>query len=52
MITIKKIDTIEGVKDLIFEQTYNAAIDRTRSSYFYRGRQLLILLQIGKLENG
>ena len=37
MITVKYIDTIEGIKDLIFEQTYNAAIDRTRSSYFYRG---------------
>ncbi len=37
MITVKHIDTIEGIKDLIFEQTYNAAIDRTRSSYFYRG---------------
>lgn len=37
MITEIRIDTIDGVKDLIFEQTYNAAIDRTRSSYFYRG---------------
>ena len=37
MITVKRIDTIDGIKDLIFEQTYNAAIDRTRSSYFYRG---------------
>ena len=37
MITVKRIDTIEGIKDLIFEQTYNADIDRTRSSYFYRG---------------
>lgn len=37
MITVKHIDTIDGIKDLIFEQTYNAAIDRTRSSYFYRG---------------
>ena len=35
MITVKYIDTIDGIKDLIFEQTYNAAIDRTRSSYFY-----------------
>lgn len=37
MITVKRIDTIEGIKDLIFEQTYNAEIDRTRSSYLYRG---------------
>ena len=37
MITVKRIDTIEGIKDLIFEQTYNADIDRTRSSYFYHG---------------
>ena len=37
MITVKHIDTIDGIKDLIFEQTYNATIDRTRSSYFYRG---------------
>ena len=37
MITIKRIDTIDRIKDLIFEQTYNDAIDRTRSSYFYRG---------------
>ncbi len=37
MITVKYIDTIDGIKDLIFEQTYNATIDRTRSSYFYRG---------------
>ena len=37
MITVKHIDTIDGIKDLIFEQTYNADIDRTRSSYCYRG---------------
>jgi hypothetical protein len=37
VITVKKIDTIDGIKDLVFEQTYNADIDRTRSSYFYRG---------------
>ena len=37
MITVKHIDTIDGIKDLIFEQTYNAEIDRTRSSYCYRG---------------
>ena len=37
MITVKYINTIDGIKDLIFEQTYNEAIDRTRSSYFYRG---------------
>jgi len=37
MITVKHIATIDGIQDLIFEQTYNAAIDRTRSSYFYRG---------------
>ena len=32
MITVKRIDSIYGIKDLIFEQTYNADIDRTRSS--------------------
>ena len=37
MITVKHIDSIDGIKDLIFEQTYNADIDRTRSSYCYRG---------------
>lgn len=37
MITVKHISTIDGIKDLIFEQTYNATIDRTRSSYLYRG---------------
>ena len=37
MITVKYIDTIDGIKDLIFEQTYNASIGRTRSPYFYRG---------------
>jgi hypothetical protein len=37
MITVKHIDTIDGIKDLIFEQTYNPKIDRTRSSYCYRG---------------
>ena len=37
MITEKRIETIDGIKDLIFEQTYNSTIDRTRSSYFYRG---------------
>lgn len=37
MITVKHIDTIDGIKDLIFEQTYNPDIDRTRSSYCYRG---------------
>ena len=37
MITVHHIYTIDGIKDLIFEQTYNPAIDRTRSSYFYRG---------------
>ena len=37
MITVKHIDTIDGIKDLIFEQTYNPEIDRTRSSYCYRG---------------
>lgn len=37
MITVKRIDSIDGLKDLIFEQTYNADIDRTRSSYCYRG---------------
>ena len=37
MITVKYIDTIGGIKDLIFEQTYNASIGRTRSPYFYRG---------------
>ena len=28
MITEKRIDTIDGIKDLIFEQTYNSSIDR------------------------
>jgi len=37
MITVEYINTIDGIKDLIFEQTYNSTIDRTRSSYFYRG---------------
>ena len=37
MITVEHITTMDGVKDLIFEQTYNASIDRMRSSYFYRG---------------
>ena len=37
MITTKYINTSDGIKDLIFEQTYNASIGRTRSSYFYRG---------------
>ena len=37
MITVKHIDTIDGIQDLIFEQTYNETIGRTRSSYFYRG---------------
>ena len=37
MITTKYIRTTDGIKDLIFEQTYNESIDRTRSSYFYRG---------------
>ena len=37
MITTKHIRTADGIKDLIFEQTYNATSDRTRSSYFYRG---------------
>lgn len=37
MITVKRIDTIDGIQDLIFEQTYNADIGRTRSSYCYRG---------------
>lgn len=37
MIKTVRIDTIDGIKDLIFEQTYDSAIDRTRSSYFYRG---------------
>ena len=26
MITVKHIDTIDGIKDLIFEQTYNPEI--------------------------
>jgi len=37
MITVKHIDTMDGIKDLIFEQTYNETIGRTRSPYFYRG---------------
>ena len=37
MIKEVKIDTIEKVKDLVFDTPYNPEIDRTRSSYFYRG---------------
>ena len=37
MITVKHIKNLDGLKDLIFEQTYNESIDRMRSSYFYRG---------------
>ena len=28
MITVKHIDTIDGIQDLIFEQTYNETIGR------------------------
>ncbi len=37
MITVKHITTMDELKDLIFEQTYNESIDRLRSSYLYRG---------------
>lgn len=32
-----KIDSISGVKDLAFEQTYNEDIGRSRSAFYYRG---------------
>lgn len=31
------INTMDEIKNLVFEQEYNAGIDRLRSSYFYRG---------------
>lgn len=37
MITTVKIDTIDGVKDLLFEQPRNQYNNRLRGSYFYRG---------------
>lgn len=37
MIITKKIDTLDGVKDLLFEQERNIENGRYRSSYFYRG---------------
>ena len=43
MITVKHIKSLDGLKDLIFEQTYNESIDRMRSSYFYRGMPTRLL---------
>lgn len=37
MIQTVKIDSLSGVKDLVFEQTRNADNGRFRSSFFYRG---------------
>jgi len=37
MITIIQIDTLDGVKDLLFEQERNPDNGRFRSSFFYRG---------------
>ena len=37
MIKVVKIDTLDGVKDLLFEQTRNQENGRYRSAYFYRG---------------
>ena len=37
MIKTVKIDTLDGVKDLVFEQERNADNGRFRSSFFYRG---------------
>ena len=37
MIKTVKIDTMDGVKDLVFEQVRNEGTGRYRSSYFYRG---------------
>lgn len=37
MVHIEEIHTLDGVKDLIFEQVRNPSTGRYRSSYFYRG---------------
>lgn len=37
MIKTIEINTMDGVKDFVFEQMYNSDIQRMRSSYFYRG---------------
>ena len=37
MVTVVKIDTLDGVKDLLFEQERNSENGRYRSSFFYRG---------------
>lgn len=38
MIKIKPIDTLDGLKDLLFEQKRNSENGRYRSSFFYRGQ--------------
>lgn len=37
MVHIEEIHTLDGVKDLIFEQVRNPSTGRYRSSFFYRG---------------
>lgn len=37
MITIIQISTIEGIKNIIFEQEYDTKINRNRSAFLYRG---------------
>jgi hypothetical protein len=37
MINIVKIDSLDGIKDLLFEQERNKETGRYRSAFFYRG---------------
>jgi len=37
MITVKRLTTLDDVKDLLFEQERNEQIGRLRSNYYYRG---------------
>lgn len=37
MIAVKKIDTIEALNEILFEQPYDTKIGRNRSSCLYRG---------------
>lgn len=37
MIAVKKIDTIEALNQILFEQPYDTKIGRNRSSCLYRG---------------
>ena len=37
MVHVKRINTIDELKDLVFEQVRNQENGRFRSSYFYRG---------------